>query len=57
MEVGGVVEETRSGVLADAGSRDEAARARARAMQMFEDAVHIQQKVIERALSDGGSDD
>jgi hypothetical protein len=57
LEVGGLVEEVRAGALADGGHRDEAARARTRAIQMFEDSVRIQQKVIERALSDGGSDD
>jgi hypothetical protein len=57
MEVGGLVEEARAGALADAGSKGEAAGARAKAMTMFEDAVRIQQRVIERALSDGGSDD
>jgi hypothetical protein len=54
LEVGGLVEEARVHALADAGSRDEADRARARAVQMLEDAVRIQQSTIERALSDGG---
>src|SRR5579872_3707141 len=54
LEVGGLVEEARVHALADAGSRDEADRARARAMQMLEDAVRIQQGTIERALADGG---
>jgi hypothetical protein len=54
LEVGGLVEEARVHALADAGSREEADRARARAMQMLEDAVRIQQGTIERALADGG---
>jgi tetratricopeptide (TPR) repeat protein len=54
LEVGGLVEEARVHALADAGKRDEADRARARAVQMLDDAVRIQQTTIERALSDGG---
>lgn len=54
LEVGGLVEEARVHALADAGHRDEANRARSRAVQMLEDAVRIQQGTIERALSDGG---
>jgi hypothetical protein len=54
LEVSGLVEEARAKGLADAGDPDGAARARARAVQLFEDAVRVQQTVIERALSDGG---
>jgi hypothetical protein len=54
LEVGGLVEEARVHGLADAGRRAEADEARARAMQMLEEAVRVQQGTIERVLSDGG---
>jgi tetratricopeptide (TPR) repeat protein len=56
LEVSGLVEEARASALADAGDADGAARARASAVRLFEDAVRVQQIVIERALSDGGSE-
>jgi hypothetical protein len=57
LEVGGRIEEARSGAAADAGKRDEAARARARSVDLLEQAVRVQEQVIERALADGGSRD
>jgi hypothetical protein len=57
LEVAGLVEEARAASFADAGNKDEAARARSKAMQLLEDAVRIQQAVIDRALSDGGSNE
>lgn len=56
LEVSGLVEEARSAKLADAGSLIEAARARTSAINRLEDAVHIQQQVIEHSL-DGGRRD
>jgi hypothetical protein len=55
LEVSGLVEEARAKRLADAGAQDEAARARAKALGLLEDAVRLQQQVIERTLGDGGS--
>jgi hypothetical protein len=57
LEVAGRVEEARAGAAADAGRKDEAARARARSFDLLEQAVQVQQRVIERALADGGSRD
>jgi tetratricopeptide (TPR) repeat protein len=57
LEVEGIVEEKRASTLADAGRTEEAARARARAVAWLEEAVHVQEGVIERALADGGSHD
>jgi hypothetical protein len=55
LEVEGLVEEARSSRLADAGRSDEAASARARAMSLLEEAVHVQQQLIEQTLpSDHG---
>lgn len=57
LEVEGLVEEARAARLADAGHADESAAARARAMSLLEEAVHVQQQVIEHALpaAEGGS--
>jgi hypothetical protein len=55
LEVAGLVEEARARRLADAGAQDEAAKARAKAMGLLEDAVRVQEHVIERTLGDGGS--
>jgi tetratricopeptide (TPR) repeat protein len=56
LEVEGLVEEARAARLADAGHADEAAGARTRAMALLEEAVRVQQQVIEQALpGDGGS--
>lgn len=57
LEVQGLVEERRAAVLADAGKVDEAAKARAAAVGLLEQAVHVQEQVIDRALADGGRDD
>jgi tetratricopeptide (TPR) repeat protein len=54
LEVAGLVEEARAHALSDAGKSDEAQRARARAIGLLEDAVRVQQHVIDRALADGG---
>lgn len=53
-EVSGVVEETRAAGLADAGKPDEAAHARAKAVELLRQAVTIQEEVIRGALDDGG---
>ena len=55
LEVGGIVEETRASLLADAGKSDEAAKARTRALASLEEAVDVQDKVIGRALGDAGA--
>jgi hypothetical protein len=57
LEVAGRIEEGRAGAAADAGRRDEAARARARSVDLLEQAVRVQEQVIERTLADGGSRD
>lgn len=54
LEVQGLVAEARAASLADAGRADEAAKARTKAVALLEEAVHVQEKVIEHALSDGG---
>jgi len=54
LEVEGRVEEARANGLADAGQREEAAKAKTRALALLEQAVHVQEQVIERALADGG---
>jgi hypothetical protein len=54
LEVDGIVEEKRASALADAGRPEEAARARTLAVGLLEEAVHMQEGVIERALADGG---
>jgi hypothetical protein len=56
LEVEGLLEEARASALADAGKSDEAARARAKAVDLLEDAVKVQERVIDRALADGGKD-
>jgi|HubBroStandDraft_6_1064221.scaffolds.fasta_scaffold1062412_2 hypothetical protein len=55
LEIQGLVEEARAASLADAGRADEAARARTTAMGVLEEAVRVQQQVIEHALTDGGA--
>lgn len=57
LEVQGLLEEARSTSLMDAGKAAEANRAREKAMSLLEEAVRIQQRVLERALGDGGRDD
>jgi tetratricopeptide (TPR) repeat protein len=54
-EVQGLAEEQRAKQLAAAGKTDEANRAKARAIELLEQAVDIQSKVIQRATGDGGS--
>jgi tetratricopeptide (TPR) repeat protein len=54
LEVQGILEETRGAMLADAGKSEEAAKARARAMALLQEAVHVQDQVIDRALGDAG---
>ncbi len=56
LEVQGLIEEARAATLADAGHKDEAAKARARAIALLEEAVRVQEQVIGTALSDGGHD-
>jgi hypothetical protein len=56
LEVEGLLEEARAGALADAGRATEAARAKAKAVRLLEEAVGVQEQVIERALADGGRD-
>jgi hypothetical protein len=57
LEVSGILEERRAAALADAGRTDEAARARARAVDLLDLAVHVQEQVIAHALGDGGRRD
>jgi tetratricopeptide (TPR) repeat protein len=54
VEVQGIVEEARYRMLADAGKKDEADKAKARAIQLLDEAVNIQRQVIERTLGDAG---
>jgi hypothetical protein len=56
LEVEGLIEEARAAGLADAGRGDAAAAAKTRAMELLEEAVRVQQQVIEHALPapDGG---
>ena len=56
LEVEGLLEEARAGALADAGKSEEATRARAKAVDLLEEAVKVQERVIDRALADGGKD-
>jgi hypothetical protein len=57
LEVSGLIQEGRAGALADAGKADEAARARARAVDLLESAARVQEQVIARTLGDGGTRD
>jgi tetratricopeptide (TPR) repeat protein len=52
LEVEGLVEEARASTLSDAGRTDEAARAKAQAISLLEEAVHVQELVIQHALGD-----
>jgi hypothetical protein len=56
LELRGLVEEKRAEALTDAGRGDQAAQAKARAVAFLEEAVHVQEQVIDRALADGGRD-
>jgi hypothetical protein len=55
LELEGIVEEKRASLLADAGRPAEAAKARALAVGLLEEAVHVQEGVIERALAEAGA--
>jgi len=55
LEVEGIIEETTSAQLADAGDRTGAEKARERAMHLLEEAVIVQDRVIADSL-DGGRD-
>ncbi len=55
LEVHGIVEEARAADFADAGKKDEAEKARARAIGLLHEAVQVQEQVIGKALSDGGA--
>ena len=57
LEVQGLVEEARATAFVDAGKREEATAAKARAISLLEEAVRVQEQVIDRALADGGRDD
>jgi hypothetical protein len=57
LEVEGRVEERRAAALGDAGHAAEATKARAHAVSLLEEAVRVQEQVIERALADGGARD
>jgi tetratricopeptide (TPR) repeat protein len=50
LEVSGEVEETRAAALADAGLRDQAAAARAKALKLLNQAVTVQDEVVGRSL-------
>jgi len=54
LEVEGLIEEARAVALGDAGRGEEAARAKVRAVTLLEEAVQVQERVIDRALADGG---
>ena len=51
VEVQGLVEESRSQSLADAGKPEEAAKAREKAIQLLEEVVKIQDQVIQKSLA------
>ena len=57
LEVQGVIEESQSVALADAGDRAGAERARATAMRLLEEAVSVQDQVIAGALDAGDEQD
>jgi tetratricopeptide (TPR) repeat protein len=56
LEVEGLVEKARGGALADAGREEEARAARARAIELLDQAVKVQEGVIVAALRDAGGD-
>ena len=53
LEVQGIAEETRASMLADAGDKPGAAKARTAAMALLEEAVTVQDRVIGEALDAG----
>jgi tetratricopeptide (TPR) repeat protein len=54
LEVSGIVQETRATDLADAGKSAEAVAARARALELLNEAVLVQDQVVSRSLADAG---
>ena len=50
LEVDGIIEEARASTLADAGKKDDAQKARYRALELLHEAVLVQEKVIQRSL-------
>ena len=55
LEVRGIALESRAAALTDAGRGEEAARARSRALDLLQQAIDVQEKVIGRALGDAGN--
>lgn len=55
LEVAGILEEARASNMTDAGKSDEAAAARAKALDLLRQAVAIQEEVIRTTLGDGGA--
>ena len=51
LEVDGIVEEARGANLADAGKREEAQKARARAIERLREAVEVQENVVTTSLA------
>ena len=58
VEVQGLVMEATAAELTDAGKKEEAAKAREKAIQLLEEVVKIQDQVIQKSLSgrDGGTE-
>jgi tetratricopeptide (TPR) repeat protein len=54
LEVEGIVEEAAAAEYADAGKKDDAQKARQRAITLLREAVAVQEQVIGKALGDGG---
>ncbi len=50
LEVDGIIEESRAAALADAGKKDDAQKARSRALELLHEAVLVQEKVIAHSL-------
>jgi hypothetical protein len=50
LEVDGIIEEARAASLADAGKKDDAQKARSRALELLHEAVLVQEKVIAHSL-------
>jgi hypothetical protein len=55
LEVQGIVEEQRANRFADAGKSEEAAKARAHAVELLRQAVDMQDQVIKNATTKGGA--
>lgn len=56
LEVGGITEEARARELADAGQATEAARAKARALDLLHQAVVVQERVVSDSLGEAGAE-